>query len=113
MKLVKFLTLVLIVTFSGMSMAIDLTAPAATQPETDKPKSASEINTPILDSIASYRGFQLPPHNSQCYKPQIAALNSTIVMDWHCVQLEKHRALFSLIFLTSWALTVFTIIMSA
>jgi hypothetical protein len=114
MNFYHFVAAVSMLFFSGMASAIDLNAPAPILPvPKEESKTSDQITSPITDSITNYRGFQLPSHQSQCYTPQIAVLSRLIVMDWHCVQLEKHRALLSLLFLVSWALTVFTIIMSA
>jgi hypothetical protein len=114
MNAYHFVAVTLMLLSTGMASAIDLNAPPATPPVSkEESKTADQITSPITDSISNYRGFQLPAHQSQCYTPKFTVLNRSIVMDWHCVQLEKHRALLSLLFLTSWALTVFTIIMSA
>jgi hypothetical protein len=113
MNLFKTALFVIVLAVVPLAHAIDLSSPATPPPEPTEQKSASDILTPFFGFFANYQGFQLPAHASQCYTPTLAVLNRSIVMDWHCVQLEKHRLLLSLIFLTSWALTAFTIIMSA
>jgi hypothetical protein len=113
MKLIQYLFIVFILASLRLAHAVDLSSPATPPPEPTEQKTSSDILSPLLSFFSNYKGFQLPAHSSQCYTPRLAVMSKTIVMDWHCVQLEKHRLLFSLIFLTSWALTAFTIIMSA
>lgn len=104
---------ILFLTTSITAYAADLAAPPATVPVQEDTKTADQINRPLLDVLRDYRGFTLPTHQSICPTPILSFMSRTVTMDWHCIQLEKHRLLLSLIFLTSWALTVFQIVMSA
>lgn len=86
--------------------------PEAAEP-TLEPVEASAILQPIFDLFPALQNYQVPDHESACYRPTFELWGKEYVIESHCDLLEQHRDLLKSVCSVIWAIAALFVFLKA
>ena len=86
--------------------------PEASEPQLE-PVEASAILQPIFDLFPALQDYNVPDHESECYRPTFELWGKEYIIESHCDLLEQHRDLLKSVCSVLWAIAALFVFLKA